>query len=167
MAMRKLKHHEQKLLKKVDFLWSNRHEQNVRELKILRRYHIQDREDYWKYNKICGMITKMAAKLKKLPASDPYRIAVTEQLLDKAFDMGLIPTKTSLAKVERIAASTLCRRRLPVVSRSCWFQHPRVCARVHPSERAAGDGGSSSKRAVTATPFCLSCCFCLRAQSAR
>ena len=114
--MRKLRHHEQKLLKKVDFLWSNRQEQNVRELKILRRYHIQDREDYWKYNKICGMITKLAAKLKKLPMQDPYRIAVTEQLLDKAFEMGLIPTKTSLAKVERIAASTLCRRRLPVVS---------------------------------------------------
>ena len=59
MAMRKLKHHEQKLLKKVDFLWSNRHEQTVREVKILRKYHIQRREDYWEYNKIAGLVTKL------------------------------------------------------------------------------------------------------------
>ena len=43
--VRKLKHHEQKLLKKVDFLqW--KHDDNVREIAILRRYHIQKREDY-------------------------------------------------------------------------------------------------------------------------
>jgi len=45
--MRQLRHHEQKLLKKVDFLqWKS--DQNIREIKILRRYHIQDREDYVK-----------------------------------------------------------------------------------------------------------------------
>lgn len=45
--MRKLKFHEQKLLKKVDFLtWKQ--ENNLREIKVLRRYHIQDREDYVK-----------------------------------------------------------------------------------------------------------------------
>lgn len=43
--MRKLKHHEQKLLRKVDFLtWKQ--DDNIREIKILRRYYIQDREDY-------------------------------------------------------------------------------------------------------------------------
>jgi len=43
--VRKLKFHEQKLLKKVDFLqW--KHENNVREIKVMRRYHIQNREDY-------------------------------------------------------------------------------------------------------------------------
>lgn len=47
VTMRKLKHHEQKLLKKVDFLtWKQ--EDNLREIKILRRYHIQDRDDYVK-----------------------------------------------------------------------------------------------------------------------
>jgi len=45
--MRQLKHHERKLLKKVDFLqWKS--DQNIREVKVLRRYHIQDREDYVK-----------------------------------------------------------------------------------------------------------------------
>ena len=43
--MRKLKHHEQKLLKKVNFFdWKK--EDDLREIQILRRYHIQRREDY-------------------------------------------------------------------------------------------------------------------------
>lgn len=56
--MRKLKFHEQKLLRKVDFLqWKNEH--NLREVQAMRRYHIQDRDDYKKYNKLCGMATRM------------------------------------------------------------------------------------------------------------
>ena len=40
--MRKLKYHKSKLLKRVDFLnWS--HENNLREVHVLRRYLIQDR----------------------------------------------------------------------------------------------------------------------------
>ena len=46
-APRKLKWHEQKLLRKVDFLtWQA--EENIREAKILQRYHIEKREDYTK-----------------------------------------------------------------------------------------------------------------------
>ena len=41
--MRNLKHHEKRLLKKVDFL-----EKNRRALEVMRRYHIQRREDYTK-----------------------------------------------------------------------------------------------------------------------
>lgn len=45
VAMRELKHHEKKLLRKHDFLqWKK--EKNIREIKVLRRYMIQDREDY-------------------------------------------------------------------------------------------------------------------------
>ena len=46
--MRELKFHEKKLLKKVDFLdWKN--EDNIREIKIMRRYFIQNREDLKAY----------------------------------------------------------------------------------------------------------------------
>ena len=56
--MRTLKYHEQKLLKKVDFLqWKG--DDNLREVKIVRRYRIQNREDYHKYNRLCGSITKV------------------------------------------------------------------------------------------------------------
>jgi len=61
--VRKLKYHEQKLLKKVDFLnvcppcivrcvllspeqWKQ--DANLREIKVMRRYHVQNREDYHK-----------------------------------------------------------------------------------------------------------------------
>lgn len=75
--MRKLKHHEQKLLKKVNFLeWKK--DAGVREIAVLRRYHIQEREDYTKYNKLVGQITKLVAKLKTLKQNDEYRIAKTD-----------------------------------------------------------------------------------------
>ena len=45
--VRKLKFHEKKLLKKVDFI-SWKAENNIREVQIIRKYHIQKREDYTK-----------------------------------------------------------------------------------------------------------------------
>lgn len=48
--VRKLKYHEQKLLKKVDFInWEV--DNNLHEVKILRRYRIEKREDYTKWVK--------------------------------------------------------------------------------------------------------------------
>jgi U3 small nucleolar ribonucleoprotein protein IMP3 len=112
--MRQLKHHEKKLLRKVD-LYSWKGEDNLRVAKVMRRYHLQDRNDYTSYQRICGMVTSSAAKLKTLPAEDSFRIAMTEQLLTKLYDMGYIDTKSSLRKAETISVSQLCRRRLPVV----------------------------------------------------
>mmetsp|Transcript_4039 Transcript_4039/g.6069 ORF Transcript_4039/g.6069 Transcript_4039/m.6069 type:complete len:182 (-) Transcript_4039:269-814(-) len=112
--MRQLKHHEKKLLRKVS-LYSWKGEENIRVAKILRRYHIQNREDYVSYNRICGLITKLSNKLKTLKPDDPFRIAMTEQLLEKLYNMGFIATEKSLQKADDITASAFCRRRLPVV----------------------------------------------------
>mmetsp|Transcript_4493 Transcript_4493/g.4266 ORF Transcript_4493/g.4266 Transcript_4493/m.4266 type:complete len:182 (-) Transcript_4493:58-603(-) len=112
--MRQLKHHEQKLLRKVS-LYSWKGEDNVRVAKILRRYHIQNREDYVSYNKLCGLVTKLTAKLQLLKVDDAFRIAMTDQLLDKLFDMGILTNKKSLQKTQEISASAFCRRRFPVV----------------------------------------------------
>lgn len=112
--MRKLKHHEQKLLKKVDFYnWKS--DSNIREVKILRRYRIQDREDYTKYNKLCGLITNLTARLRKMKGSDEERIRMTEMVLEKLYGMGVIPSKQSLEEVHKLSASSFCRRRLAVV----------------------------------------------------
>ena len=51
--MRQLKHHEKKLLRKVN-LYAWKGDANIREAKIIRRYHLQDRNDYTSYNKIVG-----------------------------------------------------------------------------------------------------------------
>ena len=114
MSLRKLKHHEKKLLRKTNLLdW--RAEKNVHRAQVLRRYHVQDAEDYTRYNKIAGMITKVTADMKTYSPDDPFRIRVTEQLLARLYDMGLITSKKSLIKCEEIPVSAFCRRRLPVV----------------------------------------------------
>jgi U3 small nucleolar ribonucleoprotein protein IMP3 len=53
----------------------------------MRRYHIQDREDYHKYNKLCGQIRSYAHRLSLLPAQDPFRPKMEGQLLSKLYDM--------------------------------------------------------------------------------
>lgn len=49
--VRKLKFHEQKLLKKVDFInWDS--DNTINESKIMRRFHVEKREHYTLYNKL-------------------------------------------------------------------------------------------------------------------
>ncbi|KAH0839544.1 alpha-L RNA-binding motif-containing protein [Lanmaoa asiatica] len=112
--VRKLKHHEQKLLKKVDFLaWKQ--DANIREIKVLRRYHIQNREDYHKYNKLCGALRSYAHRLSMLPAQDPFRAQMEGQLLSKLYDIGVLTSQTKLSDVEnRLSVAAFCRRRLAV-----------------------------------------------------
>lgn len=73
--------------------------QNLREVKIIRQYHIQKPEDYRKYaqfshswlahclarryNKMVGEIRSITTKLQKLDSKDPFRIKSTQQLLEK------------------------------------------------------------------------------------
>jgi hypothetical protein len=52
--VRKLKHHEQKLLRKVDFT-TYASDNNHRDAAVIRRYAIQKPSDYQKYNRICGV----------------------------------------------------------------------------------------------------------------
>ena len=111
---RKLKYHEQKLLKKVDFFqWKK--DDTIRENKILRRYHIQKREDYTKYNRLSGAILKLATKIKELDPKDPFRTETIDKLMTKCYNLGLIHDKKDFSLVDRVTSSAFCRRRLPVV----------------------------------------------------
>jgi len=112
--MRKLKFHEQKLLKKTD-LYSWKSEKSHRDIQVMRRYHVQNREDYEKYNQLCGKVTQLVAKLKLLKPHDPARIQATQDLLHKLYEMGVIPTEKNLTLCEKLPVSAFCRRRLPVV----------------------------------------------------
>jgi len=111
--MRKLRYHEQKLLKKVDFI-DYKSENNLRELEILRRYRVE-REDYGKYNRICGLIKKIATKIEKLEDTDKIRIQTSKELIEKLFNLGAINHKKNLLQCKKVPASAFCRRRLPVV----------------------------------------------------
>lgn len=112
--MRKLKHHEYRLLRKADFLKWKR-ESNLREVKVSRRYHLSNPREYHSYNKLVGDIRQLCAKLKELDPSDKVRVERTEDLMTKLYDMGLINIKSGLDECDKINVSTICRRRLPVV----------------------------------------------------
>ncbi|KDQ12685.1 hypothetical protein BOTBODRAFT_34139 [Botryobasidium botryosum FD-172 SS1] len=112
--MRQLKHHEKKLLKKVDFLnWKQ--DSSIREIKVLRRYHVQNREDYHKYNKLCGAMRGLAHRISLLPAQDPFRPRMEGQLLSKLYDMGVLNSEAKLSDIEnKLTVAAFCRRRLAV-----------------------------------------------------
>ncbi|ERN20112.1 hypothetical protein AMTRI_Chr06g179260 [Amborella trichopoda] len=112
--MRKLKFHEKKLTKKVNFLdWKR--EDGHREAMVMQRYHVTGRDDYKKYQKLCGMVTKLGNILKQIDPKDPFRIKMTDELIEKLYNIGVIPTKKGLSLCDRLSVSSFCRRRLATV----------------------------------------------------
>ncbi|KAI9230204.1 MAG: 30S ribosomal protein S4 [Piptocephalis tieghemiana] len=112
--VRQLKHHEQKLLRKVDFLqWKST--ENMHEVAVMRRYRLPSREEYIKYNKLVGSIKKLAHRISLLDARDPYRRLKEEELLEKLYNMGLVNARKTFSQCDKLTVSAFCRRRLPVV----------------------------------------------------
>ncbi|CZT41173.1 probable IMP3 (component of the U3 small nucleolar ribonucleoprotein) [Rhynchosporium secalis] len=134
--VRKLKHHEQKLLRKVDFT-TYKSDNNHRDAAVIRRYNIQKPADYAKYNRICGVcflpiiqyyyrcqqytqsLKQLAHRLAALPPDSTFRRKHEELLLSKLHDMGILPSNAANAKLseveKNVTVSSFCRRRLPVV----------------------------------------------------
>jgi U3 small nucleolar ribonucleoprotein protein IMP3 len=82
----------------------------------MRRYHIQNREDYQSYNRLCGSIRGLAHKLAQLPEQDPFRSKYEGNLLSKLYDMGILDITAKVGDIEdKVTVSALCRRRLAVV----------------------------------------------------
>jgi U3 small nucleolar ribonucleoprotein protein IMP3 len=117
--VRKLKHHEQKLLRKVDF-YTYKSDNNHRDAAVTRRYAIQRPTDYISYNRLCGSLRQLAHRLAALDASDPFRRKHEDLLLEKLFEIGVLGTggggKGKLSDVERkVTVSAFARRRIGVV----------------------------------------------------
>jgi hypothetical protein len=94
--------------------------QNIREVKVLRRYHIQNREDYVKYNRLVGGIHQIVHKLKKLSPNDPYRIQSADQLMQKlsVTSTGLsdpFGASSAVARPRRSRRGMCCRCRCDVL----------------------------------------------------
>ncbi|RKU46643.1 Small subunit (SSU) processome component [Coniochaeta pulveracea] len=113
--VRKLKFHEEKLLRKVDFV-NYKQDNDHRDADVRRRYMIQKPEDYHKYNRLCGSLRQLAHRLSLLPPDNAVRRKHEQLLLDKLYDMGILSTTSKLSAVEKGATvSAFARRRLPVV----------------------------------------------------
>ncbi|GBG78094.1 hypothetical protein CBR_g26031 [Chara braunii] len=146
--MRKLRFHEQRLLRKVNFLeWKK--ERNLREVKAIRNYRLTNRDDYNKYNKLCGMVTKLVNNIKKLDSTDPFRIEMTEQLLEKLYNMGIIASQKSLAVCDKLSATSFCRRRLAVMLVRLKFTENLVEAVTFIEQGRDGDADNASPEEVT------------------
>ncbi|GAA5883274.1 hypothetical protein JCM16303_007342 [Sporobolomyces ruberrimus] len=137
--MRQLKHHEQKLLKKIDFIqWKS--DAGQRESKVMRRYHVQNRDDYHTYNKLCGQVRRISHLLSRLPPVDPFRTKYEDLLLSKLYDLGILDRGAKMSDIEgsdatvvkgfkgkekegegigkkegKVTVGAMCRRRLAVV----------------------------------------------------
>jgi len=71
--------------------------------------YTKNREDYIKYNKIVGRITKLCSKLKLLDPTNPTRIRLAEQLMQKLYNMGIVNTTDNLTAIEKLTVSSFCR----------------------------------------------------------
>ncbi|EYE97384.1 snoRNA-binding rRNA-processing protein IMP3 [Aspergillus ruber CBS 135680] len=118
--VRQFKHHERKLLRKVDF-HNYKSESDHREHTVRARYHLQDPSDYRKYNALAGSLRQLAHKLSALdPEADPVRKQIESDVLEKLWRMGVLKQNreqgAGLSRVEReVTVSAFCRRRLAIL----------------------------------------------------
>lgn len=111
--MRKLKFHEQKLLKKVNFLEWNK-TNTTREQLVTTKYILKNREEYKKYNLVVGMIKKLSETLSRLKDNDSTKIAIAKKLINLLYEAGLISEK-KLLECTKVNVSSFCERRLPMM----------------------------------------------------
>lgn len=106
----------------------------------MRRYHVQNRDDYHAYNKICGQVRRLSHLLSRLPPADPFRTKYEDMLLSKLYDMGILDRGAKMSDIEgsdapvvkgfkgkekevegagkkegKVTVGAMCRRRLAVV----------------------------------------------------
>ena len=117
--VRKLKHHEQKLLRKVD-LTTYKSDHAHRDAQVARRYLLTNPSHYTTYNRLCGSLRALAHRLANLDPSDPVRRKHEDLLLEKLFEQGILGTggggRGKLSDVEhKVTVSAMARRRLAVV----------------------------------------------------
>jgi U3 small nucleolar ribonucleoprotein protein IMP3 len=128
--VRKLKHHEARLLRRVDLLSYKSDGPSHRSASIIRRYHLTGGQlDYSKYNALCGRLRQIAHLLSNLDPTDQYRREMEEIVLEKLWQMGVLKQSRSqgagLSSVEKdVTVSAICRRRLGIIMvRSGMVQH--------------------------------------------
>lgn len=111
--MRNLKYHEQKLLKKVNFLeWKKTN--TTREQLVTGKYLLKGRDEYKKYNLVVGLIKKLSETLSRLKDSDPTKLVIAKKLINLLYDTGIITEKT-LLQCTKVTVSSFCERRLPMI----------------------------------------------------
>ena len=63
-----------------------------------------------------GKITKLCAKLKLLEQTNTTRVLLSEQLLQKLYNMGIINNVSSLTEIENLTVSAFCRLSIDIIA---------------------------------------------------
>ncbi|KAK2371488.1 U3 small nucleolar ribonucleoprotein IMP3 [Trifolium repens] len=64
---------------------------------------------YRRYSSMCRMVQKLVSTVKQMDPKDPFRVDMTDKLLEKLYNMGVIPTRQSITLCERLTVSSFCR----------------------------------------------------------
>lgn len=111
--MRKLKYHEEKLLKKHNFLkWKSTNTE--REQKITSKFFLKSRDDYHSYNCLVGKIRKLSNALSKLKDTDETKNKIGRTLVQKLYTLGIIDNK-KLIECKKLSVTSFCKRRITYV----------------------------------------------------
>ena len=110
---RRFKFHEKKMLRKVDFMQYE--DDDWHESYCIPKYNLTDREDYRRYLRLVGLMKSEMSALRVLPPSSKIRIEVTDQMLKKLYDMGLIQERLGLSEIDKLGVENFCKRRLSAV----------------------------------------------------
>lgn len=63
----------------------------------------------YSYKRLIYKIQDFVKQLAELPPDDEFRISITSQLIEKLYNMGVLNKEKSLAGIENLTASSLCR----------------------------------------------------------
>ena len=130
---RKLKYHEQKLLKRTNlFHWKK--ENNLRVGEVMSRFCLKSSEEYHNYNRLVGKIQHFTNFIRQMSPDNEVRIELTNKFVDRVYKLGLIDVPT-LSECEKINVSSICKRRLPVVLTQLKF-----CERVSEADKYVTQG---------------------------
>nr|KAF6359909.1 hypothetical protein mMyoMyo1_006815 [Myotis myotis] len=101
ILVQKLNLHKQKLLKQVDFLNWQVNDQNLHKLHVLWSYQLQRYKDYTCYHQLSRSVHELAWLLHNLPKCNLFHTRALATLLDKLYDLGLVLTRSLLARALR------------------------------------------------------------------
>eukprot|EP01080_Neovahlkampfia_damariscottae_P003032 gene3032-5042_t len=115
--LRNLKYHEQKLLKKVDFLsWETdgNQEYRARIIKAISKYRLRDQEEFFKYQKIATEVNEAIKSIKGLPDTEEYKEFKKSELSKislKLYQMGIL-REPNHPLDKKLLPEQFCNRRI-------------------------------------------------------
>ena len=130
---RKLKYHEQKLLKKTSLLhWKK--ENNLRVGEVMARFCLRSADEYHRYNRLVGEIQKLTNHLRQMDPDDEIRMDLTRRLVDRVYKLGIIGSP-AFSECADVNVSSVCKRRFSAI-----LVQLKFCEKISEADRYIRQG---------------------------